>query len=151
MTMRKVTVDAARAYPPRVTEFTEPFWSGLADGVLRTTHCKACGEMSFPPKPICPSCWTGEVEWRDIPAAGKLYSWTRIHAGPAAFADELPYAVGVVDLGCGLRLACRLHEEAGAAEEWTCDEAVELLVLEYRDGPLLAAARVNPIDALSVI
>ena len=138
MTMRKIAIDAVRAYPPRVTEFTEPFWRGLADGSLRTTRCTACGEPSFPPKPICPSCWTAEIEWIDVPPAGKLYSWTRIHAGPAAFADELPYAVGVVDLDCGLRLACRLH---GSGDEWTCDEPVELVVLDYRDGPLLGAAR----------
>lgn len=142
MTMRNIAVETARAYPPRVTEFTEPFWRGLVDGVLRTTRCTACGETSFPPKPICSSCWTGEIEWIDVDTAGMLYSWTRIHAGPAAFADELPYAVGVVDLNCGLRLACRLHK-IGDDGEWTCDEQVELVVLDYRDGPLLGAARSN--------
>lgn len=138
MTMRKIALDRARAYPPRVTEFTEPFWRGLADGLLRTTRCTACGEASFPPKPICPSCWAGEIEWIDLYPAGRIYSWTRIHAGPAVFADELPYDVGVVDLDCGLRLACRLQS---AGDAWTCDEPVNLVVLEYSDGPLLAAAR----------
>jgi uncharacterized OB-fold protein len=137
MKLRRFAVDLPRAYPPRVTEFTEPFWRGLGDGVLRTTRCTACAETSFPPKPICPSCWTGTIEWIEVEPTGKLYSWTRIHAGPAAFADELPYAVGVVDLDCGLRLACRLR---GEGTEWACGEPVELVVLDYCDGPLLAAA-----------
>lgn len=137
MTLRRIAVDAARAYPPRVTQFTEQFWRGLAEGALRTTRCTACGEMSFPPKPICPSCWAVEIEWVEIDGAGTLYSWTRIHAGPAIFADELPYAVGVVDLACGIRLACRLY---GTDVAWTCDQPVELVVLEYRDGPLLGAS-----------
>jgi len=132
-----VTIATPRAYPPRVTAFTERFWSALAQGRLETTRCTACGEATFPPKPICPHCWHGEVSWIELGAEGRLYSWTRIHAGPAVFSAELPYAVGVVDLDEGIRLAVRLHDDPGT--DWQCDAPVRLVRLDYADGPLLAA------------
>ena len=136
--MQKIDVARARSYPPRVTEFTQPFWEALADGRLQTTQCVACGERSFPPKPICPHCWLGDVRWTLIAPDGRLYSWTRIHAGPEMFAAELPYEVGIVDLDAGLRLAVRLVTTPGC--EFKPDMPVRLVVLRFQDGPLLAAA-----------
>ncbi len=138
MTIDIVPSDVPRAYPPRVTAFTRPFWDGLAGGVLRTTFCDGCGKPSFPPKPICPNCWGDSVHWEEIGASGRLYAWTRIHAGPAVFEAELPYAVGVVDLTMGLRLACRLHERAPVA--WRCDMPVRIIAIAAPDGPMFAAA-----------
>jgi uncharacterized OB-fold protein len=68
---------------------------------------------------------------------GTLYSWTRIHAAPAAFADEAPYAVGIVDLEDGIRLACRVLEPD--VLPLRTGMSVEMVVLAYRDGPLFAA------------
>ncbi|WP_368680009.1 zinc ribbon domain-containing protein [Rhodococcus opacus] len=59
------TTGTTLAYPPRVTPFTEPFWQGLNDGVLRTTRCRACSHMTFPPNPSALSVgspnWTGWI------------------------------------------------------------------------------------------
>lgn len=135
--LEHIAVDRARAYPPRTTEFTQPHWSGLAEGRLCTTRCSACARLSFPPKPICPHCWHDQVEWVDIDPAATLYSWTRIHAGPAMFAAELPYEVGIVDLDVGLRIALRLVAAPG--REFKPDAPMRLVVLMFSDGPLLAA------------
>lgn len=125
-----------RPYPPRVSAFTEPFWTGLADGRFRTTRCGSCAQLTFPPKPICPRCWSEPMEWTDLPDSGILYSWTRVHAGPAIFERHLPYGLGIVDLDCGIRLACRLD---GPPEQWRCGAQVRLAVLRHTDGPLLGA------------
>ena len=129
-------VAALRAYPPRVSEFTRPFWDALAEGRFTTTRCRSCDKFSFPPKLICPHCWSADVVWNDLGGSGCLYSWTRIHAAPAVFAVEAPYAVGIVDLDQGVRLACRLvtHECAPPV----VGGRVEMVVLAYHDGPLLA-------------
>ena len=137
MTIDIVKTDRPRAYPPRVTAFTRPFWDGLAAGILRTTICDGCGRPSFPPKPICPNCWGDAVHWEEIDASGTLYSWTRIHAGPAVFEAELPYAVGVVDLAMGLRIACRLHERE--LVDWRCDMPVRIVAVAAPDGPIFEA------------
>lgn len=135
--LQSIPVTRRRAYPPRVSAFTRTFWEGLREGRWQTTCCAACGKFTFPPKPVCPHCWTEQMAWKPLGARGTLYSWTRIHAAPKVFVEEAPYAVCVVDLDVGLRIATRLVERDG--RPFTCDMAVELVVLQYEDGPLLAA------------
>lgn len=137
MTIEIVTTNTPRAYPPRVTAFTRPFWEGLSDGLLRTTFCDGCARPTFPPKPFCPNCWGKDVHWEDIDARGTLYSWTRIHAGPAVFEAQLPYCVGVVDLDVGLRIACRLWEPNPV--DWRCDMAMRIVKIAAPDGPMFGA------------
>jgi uncharacterized OB-fold protein len=137
MTLAMLPVDAARAYPPRVSAFTEPFWSGLAQGRWRTVRCGACSRATFPPKPVCPHCWSTAMDWVDLRPQGGLYSWTRVHAAPSVFTDEAPYACGIVDLDEDLRIACRIV--APADQPLRIGAAVDIVVLQYRDGPLFAA------------
>lgn len=132
-----VAVDIPRAYPPRVSAFTQPFWNALAEGRLITTQCCSCGKLTFPAKPICPHCWSAKVEWSDLRGSGTLYSWTRIHAAPAVFAPEAPYEVGIVDLDQGVRLACRLVTNLSVGP--AVGAKVEIVVLACTDGPLFAA------------
>ena len=137
-----VPIPGRRAYPPRVSAFTQPFWEGLAQGHWQTTCCDACGRQTFPPRPICPHCWSDRVSWSPLSSHGTLYSWTRIHAAPAVFDAEAPYAVGIVDLDSRIRLACRLLDTAHA--DWKPGMAVEMAVLQYEDGPLFAARPATP-------
>jgi len=100
---------AELAYPPRTTAFTEPFWHGLDEGILRTTRCLSCSHMTFPPKPVCPECWKSELEWVDLSGRGSLYSFTEVSAAPATFADEAPYVLCLVDLDEGIRCLSRIN------------------------------------------
>lgn len=127
----------SRAYPPRVSAFTRPFWEGLAEGRWQTTGCASCDKLTFPPKPVCPHCWSDQMTWRAMPSAGTLYSWTRIHAAPSVFVAEAPYVVGIVDLDGGLRIAARLIERDGVPPR--VGERVEVVTLKYVDGPLFGA------------
>jgi uncharacterized protein len=133
MTIKIISVEHARRYPPRVTAFTEPFWDGLLRGEFQVTRCAKCAQPSFPPKPICPHCWADEVRWESVDTQGTLYSWTRVHAGPAIFE---PDPVGIVDLDIGVRLACPLH---GEGVDWACGMRTELVALAFADGPFFAA------------
>jgi uncharacterized OB-fold protein len=140
MTLPLIPVARPRAYPPRVSAFTQPFWEGLAQGTWQTTCCDACGKFTFPPKPVCPHCWSDSMSWKALGPSGTLYTWTRIHSAPKVFVDEAPYAVCVVDLDAGphrLRIATRLVEREGKPFE--CGMPVELVVLQYEDGPMLAS------------
>ena len=135
--MKCFPVSGTRPYPPRVTAFTAQFWGSLQNGELVTTRCGQCDALTFPPKPICPHCWADRQEWTTISPSGVLYSYTRIHAAPAQFSQELPYEVGIVDLKDKLRLACRLVNTD--KETLGLDVDVELVAMQYEDGPLLAA------------
>ena len=141
MTMPIRSIAHPRRYPPRVTEFTQPFWNALTQGRFLVTRCARCNHCSFPPKPICPACWGSDIGWSEVGTTGSLYSWTRVHAGPAIFDADLPYAIGIVDLDSGIRLACPL---IGDAIAWQCGMPIELVSCIYQDGPFYAASAIVP-------
>ncbi|MGI4812582.1 MAG: Zn-ribbon domain-containing OB-fold protein [Janthinobacterium lividum] len=140
MNLPIIEVARKRAYPPRVSAFTQPFWDALSQGRFITTVCTRCGKPAFVPKPICPHCWCDKVEWQDLSTHGVLYSWTRVHAAPAAFVEEAPFPVGIIDLDINLRLACRLVESGKG--EFVPGKPMEMVVLKYQDGPMFAARQV---------
>ena len=126
-------IDTDMPYPPRKTEFSAHFWDELADGCLLTSKCTDCGDMTFPPKPICPHCWSGNVAWHALEGKGMLYSATTVHAAPRVFGDEVPYRVGIVDLAENIRVATRILDDT------PLDQPVELVRVVYRDGTLFGA------------
>jgi hypothetical protein len=84
----------------KVTEFADY----LKDGKLMATRCKKCGELSFPPRADCLSCFSDEFEWIECSGKGRLHTYTIIHAAPTGFNDIAPYVLGVLDLDDGGRL-----------------------------------------------
>ena len=49
-------VDVSGHLPPREPA-AEPFWNGLAEGVLRLSGCDGCGTIAYPPRSDpCPRC-----------------------------------------------------------------------------------------------
>ncbi len=135
--LETIRVASERAYPPRVSGFTKPFWSALAQGRWTSTQCSACAHTTFPPKAVCPKCWSTKQDWVDLGSRGVLYAWTRIHAAPTIFSKEVPYNVCITDLECGIRLACKLLEVDGIAPRIGMN--VEIVRLQFDDGDLFAA------------
>lgn len=97
------------AYPPRMTTFTAPFWDGLRAGRFQTTRCLECQHTTFPPKPVCPSCWSAKLEWITLRGTGLLRSYTEVCAAPLMFAEEAPYILCLVDLDEGVRCLSRIQ------------------------------------------
>jgi uncharacterized protein len=95
-------------YPPRMTPFTSVFWDGLREGKFLTSKCSDCRHMTFPPKPICPECWSYSVEWVELSGRGILQSYTEVSAAPAMFAADAPYILCIVDLDEGIRVLSRV-------------------------------------------
>lgn len=134
MTLEIIPRSGPRAYPPRQSAFTRIFWDGLSQGKFLTTRCDDCGKFSFPPKPLCPHCWSKSVHWGELSGQGVLYSYTVVHAAPATFAADVPYRLCIVDLKEGLRLAAGLVGQAEAR----IGAPARPVVLIHDDGPLLA-------------
>ncbi len=137
MSIEFVDIDCPRAYPPRPTECTKIFWDALAEGLFQTTICDDCNRFTFPPKPICPHCWSKSVGWKKLSGEGTLYSRTVIHAAPAVFKNETPIHAGIIDLKEGIRIATQLLED----DPIPIDSTVEIVVVRYTDGPLYGARR----------
>jgi uncharacterized OB-fold protein len=94
------------------------FYAHCAAGELRFQRCRACGAWRHPPRYRCAACGSGEWSWERSTGRGEVFSWTVTHqALDPAYADELPYAVVVVELEEGPRLVGNLRGLAPAGLE----------------------------------
>ena len=74
----------------------------------------------------CAACGSGEWEWALASGRGRIYTWTVTHRPiDPGFAEEVPYAVLVVEMEEGPRLVGNLRDLAPA--ELTLDLAVEVV------------------------
>lgn len=130
-----VVVAGQRPLVPRVSQQTEAFWTRLAGGVFGVAHCEQCGRLSFPPKANCPGCGASGMGWQPVSGDAIVYSATVVHAAPALFDAQAPYALVVLDLAEGVRLVTRW---VGTAPP-RCDQPARLVVLQHDDGVLFGA------------
>jgi len=93
---------------PVPTPETQPYWDGAAAGELRIQRCVDCGTPYFYPRPICPSCGSGSVEWFTASGQATLYSYVINHRPAPGFEDDAPYAIAVVQLAEGPRMMTSL-------------------------------------------
>jgi len=92
-----VTMDM---WPLEAKEFNRiyKFYENLKEGRFTTTRCKACGHVAYPPRVICPECYSEDLEWIDLPTKGKVLTFTEEVKGvPLGFESPLIHAW--IDLG----------------------------------------------------
>jgi len=75
---------------------------------LEAGKCKGCGKVWFPPRVICPQCRGRVFETVRLAERGKVTTFTVIRTAPKDFADETPYAVGIVELEGGVPIQCQI-------------------------------------------
>jgi len=117
------------ALPPQ--RRTEP-WNRLTpsagQGLLVLPRCRDCDTVQYPLRELCGNCLGDNLEWGPVPSAGRLLSWTRLHASVEQFFREhLPWPVGSVKLDCGPVVIAHLAVELPAA-------GMAVNVLSYLDG-----------------
>jgi len=86
----------------------------LAENRLMGCCCDSCGMVFLPPRPICTNCFGRDLQWIEIPAAGRLAAFTCISVGPPAMLAEgydrdKPYCSGVVEMDGGVRIDARIE------------------------------------------
>jgi uncharacterized OB-fold protein len=97
--------DFAPRFTPSPHGLTEEFYAHLAGGELRLQRCDACERWRHPPRLLCGACGSSRWSWRRVSGRGSVFTWTVTHqALVPPFADDLPYAVVVVELEEGPRL-----------------------------------------------
>ena len=96
-------------YPQEAKEFNRiyPFYEFLKKGRFTTTQCKNCGHTPFPPRVICPTCLSENLEWIDLPTRATVTVVTEEEVGvPLGF--EAPLIHALIDLGGKFRLFSRI-------------------------------------------
>jgi len=68
--------------------------------------CKKCGKMWFPKLPICPDCWSDELEKKPLGRTGKLYTYTVMNVPQPGL--KAPLAVGYIDFPEGVRVGAQI-------------------------------------------
>jgi len=78
-------------------------------GTLNVQRCSDCGVYRHPPRFRCAKCSSNSWSWTPTTMRGEVWSWTITHrAIDPAFAEQLPYAVVVVELEEGVRVVGNL-------------------------------------------
>lgn len=133
---------SATAFPrplPSVSGDAARYWQALARGRIELPRCTACARLIFYPRPFCPTCHCEDVEWAEIPGAGRVYTFSTVHrATHPWFMDKTPYVYAVVELDAGVRLPTTIVEcepgevSVGLPVEPVFEKAEEVTLLLFR-------------------
>jgi uncharacterized OB-fold protein len=80
-------------------ETAAPYWSAATARRLEIQRCRSCARWIHFPAPSCPACGSAELGFEPVSGVGVVDTFTVVHRAFAPeVADEVPYAVGFVEL-----------------------------------------------------
>ena len=101
------------------------YWMHARQGRLALRDCLQCGAKHYPPRGLCPACWSDRLQWVEASGLGRVYTFTVMHRAPMpAFVQRVPYVVALVDLLEGPRMMANIVGED--AREVRIGEAVQV-------------------------
>ena len=111
---------------------SQAYWDGLRDRKLLMPRCDACGKYWFPPSLLCPHCNETKWTWTSTSGRGRIFSYVVYHrVYHPGFADEVPYAVAVIELDEGPRMVSNVI--GIAPDKLACDLRVEVVYQPITD------------------
>jgi hypothetical protein len=75
---------------------------------LEANKCESCDTTYFPPRLVCPQCKKRDLLPAKLAEKGKILTYTIIRVPPHQFADQAPYAVGVIELEDGVKITAQI-------------------------------------------
>ncbi len=102
---RKHTRMPAFLPEPSINADSIEYWQRAREGRLVLRACAQCGARHYPPRHLCPHCWSENLHWVEASGRGRVYTFTVMRRAPLPeFVASLPYVVALVDLDEGPRL-----------------------------------------------
>jgi uncharacterized OB-fold protein len=90
---------------PTPDSSTQPWWDATRQGRLLIKRCRSCGRAHFYPRPLCPVCWSEDVEWEQASGRATLYTYSVVYVNDLPpFRERVPYVAALVDLDEGPRM-----------------------------------------------
>ena len=83
---------------PELSDRNVPFVDGLRRHEFLVPKCQECGDYHWVPFPACRTCLSDSLVWTPVSGDAHLYSYTVVHRGLGAFAEEAPYVVAMGEL-----------------------------------------------------
>lgn len=87
---------------PRVLPETRAYWEAANAGQLLVKKCLDCGEFHHYPRDICPHCLSANTAWEKASGTGRVYSFSTMGKGEAA------YTLALVTLDEGVTMMTNL-------------------------------------------
>ena len=123
---------------PEPTPATQPFFDAARKRELLLPRCPRDG-FFFYPRSRCPSCLGDDWVWERASGRGEVLAVTidRIGHDPA-MADQVPYAIAIVELREGPRMTARLvgcelaDAHVGMAVEAAFEDVEDVTLVNFR-------------------
>lgn len=86
------------------------FSAAAAEGRLKLQKCVQCSHVTYPPRDVCPKCWSVELDWVDISDGGTLVTETTLHTSTNTyFRERMPWRIGTLQLDAGPSVLAHIH------------------------------------------
>jgi hypothetical protein len=126
-----VTATPPRSKPaPVITPETQPFWDAAQREELQIQRCRPCDSFYFYPRPFCPACFSEDVEWARTSGRATLVSYVINHRPVPGWEQDAPYAIAIVELEEGPRMATNIVGVANTTDNLVLDMALEVCFVE---------------------
>ena len=83
---------------PEPNPETQAFWNAAKEGKLLIKHCRACGELHYYPRALCPFCFSDRTQLQQASGDATIYTYSVMRRAP------IPYAIAYVTLKEGPRV-----------------------------------------------
>ncbi len=91
--------------------------AAAARGEFALQHCTECKTIQYPPRDVCCSCLSVDLEWRETENKGIVIAETTIHVSPDSYYREnYPWRSGLVQIASNLVILCHLHGDVKHGE-----------------------------------
>jgi hypothetical protein len=118
---------------PEIDDRNRRFWDGLARHELLLQRCSACGHLRYPINEVCPRCLSPEHVWEPLSGRATVFSTVVFHqVYNAAFADQVPYNVSLVQLAEGPRMMSNVI--GVAPDQVRVGDELEIVYTELPEG-----------------
>lgn len=99
-----------KAYPQAVMDSdNRQYLEGWKQGNLMLQQCCGCRQFVFYPRPMCPHCWSDQLDWIKASGKGVVVSYSLVHRpNHVAFADEVPITLAEIMLEEGVGMLARV-------------------------------------------
>lgn len=92
--------------------------AAAAEGRFELQECRECATVQYPPRAVCKTCLSPDLQWKEQGGEGELVSVAKLHhSNVLFFRERMPWRVGFVHLDAGPTVMVHLHGEVGAAPQ----------------------------------
>jgi uncharacterized OB-fold protein len=120
----------------RIEHDNKAFYRGLLNQTLLMDRCGDCAHWFHPPRPICPKCWSRNIQPTAVKGSGTIHLLIFLHQGPKApgVSYDTPHPVATVELDeqPGLRFTSTIVGTPN--EELSIGQRVRLTWIDRRTG-----------------